>query len=478
MSERPTVGLALIAKDEEEQLPRLLASIEGAFDEVVLLDTGSTDGTIDAFQAWAKEEIKRRPGEGFYTTVDTFDWIDDFAAARTAADALMTTDWIAWADCDDEIANAHKLRELAADADPSVSAFIFSYNYAQDPNGNCVCRLKRERLVRRGLGRWEGRVHEAQTFEGMGVDVPPEVCEWIHHPPEGQDSSERNLRILEAWVEEEPENPRVLGYIGTEKLIRSDHEGAIPYFGRYLDLKTGWDEERAQIHRKLAVCLIAQGQLEEAISTAFEAMRVVPNWPDSYLTLAEAHYHLGEHDKALVWAQEVDRRGTPDSFLIVNPLDYVFQPKVLIAGCLGALHRFQEAVAVAEQALGMVPQHEGLLDGYRFWSQEIKREATAQTWIRAAKLLVGHDEQQKALTLLEQTAPYFVTDHPDVVAYRSFVRERVLPLVGTDYDHHYEVGGSKPEDMIADDMLEEIASNQSRARFLVEGVTDQLANAA
>lgn len=468
-----TVGLALIAKDEEEQLPRLLASIEGAFDQVVLLDTGSTDKTVEVFEKWAEGE-KRRSDVAFRWDVGHFEWIDDFAAARIAAEKLLDTDWFAWADCDDEIANASKLRELAAEADPSVSAFVFSYNYAQDPNGNCVCRLKRERLVRRGMGHWAGRVHEAQSLDGIGVDVPLEVCEWVHHPPQGMDSSERNLRILTAWVEEEPENPRVLGYIGTEHMIRSQHAEAIPFFERYIALKTGWDEERAQIYRKLAVCLMAGGRHEEAIATAFQALRLVPSWPDSYLTLAEAHYHLGEFEKTIEWAQAVGP--TPDSFLIVNPLDYVFQPKVLLAGALGALGRHEEALEVAEQALAIVPQHPGLQDGYRAWSMSVKREATARTWVKAAKLLIGHDEQLKALRLLEDTAPYFVTDHPDVVELRSLVRERVRPLlVPADYDTHYEVGGSRPEDFHSDEVSTEIAANLPRARFLLEGITDQLA---
>lgn len=472
-----TVGLALIAKDEEQQLPHLLASIEGCFDQVVLLDTGSTDKTVEVFERWAENE-KRTARVAFRWDVGHYEWTDDFAAARIAADELLDTDWNAWADCDDVLVGAERLRGLAAEADPAVGAFIFSYNYAQDPNGNCVCRLKRERLVRRGMGHWAGRVHEAQSLDGMGVDVPAEVCEWVHHPPEGMDSSERNLRILEAWVKDEPENPRVLGYLGTEQLIRANHEQAIPHFENYIALKTGWDDERAQIHRKLATCLIQLGRFEEAIATAFQALRVVPSWSDSYLTLSEAHYRLGEYEKAIEWAEQAASRGVPDSFLIVNPLDYTFQPKVLIAGSLGALGQVEEAVRVAEEALAIVPQHEGLREGYRHWSEQIIRESTARTWVRAAKLLLGRDEQLKALRLLEDTPPYFIVDHPDVVAMRSHVRERVQPLIGEGYDHHYEVGGSKPEDMIDDEIVDEIASNQSRAHFLAEGVADQLKEAA
>ena len=477
MTDGPTVGLALIAKDEEEQLPQLLASIEGAFDQVVLLDTGSEDRTVDVFIEWAEglDPDSHRP------TIDVgyFDWCDDFAAARRAADELLTTDWTCWADADDCITNATELRELAAEAHPDVAAFVFNYDYAQDPNGNCVCALKRERLVRRGMGHWDGRVHEAQTFQGTAVEVPREICEWVHHPPADLDSSDRNMRILGAWIEEEPENPRVLGYVGTEKLIRGEHAEAIPYFERYIALKTGWDEERAQIHRKLAVCLIALERYEEAIATAFEALRVIPSWPDSYLTLAEAHYHLGEYPKVIEWAQAAMRQGVPETLLIINPLDYVVLPKALIAGALGGLGQFEQAVEIATEALEVVPQHEGLREGYARWSEEIIREQTAQTWVRAARLLVGRDEQLKALRLLEDTPPYFVFDHPDVVALRSALRERVRPLlVPDDYDEHYRSGGSKPEDFLADEDVDRIAGSLPRCRFLLEGIEEQIGAAA
>jgi len=53
---RPTLGLSLIARDEERFLPGLLESIDGAFDQVALLDTGSTDRTVEIFTDWASRQ--------------------------------------------------------------------------------------------------------------------------------------------------------------------------------------------------------------------------------------------------------------------------------------------------------------------------------------------------------------------------------------------------------------------------------------
>lgn len=477
----PTVGLALIARDEQDTLPRLLASIEGAFDRVVLLDTGSTDHTIQVFQDWARQQTS------ITYSVCRYGWRDDFAHARTVADRLLlygTTsdpdpqtlgalapmaDWTCWADCDDEIAGAQNLRVIAHGAPDTVNAFVADYDYLHDQHGNVVCRLRRERLVRAGHGVWVGRVHEAQVFAGDALRIDPGTCRWVHHKhPDGPSSSDRNLRILTAWNDDQPDDPRIVGYLGTELAGRGDHARAIGFFEQYLGLKTGWDEERCQIHRKLAVCHLAQGHPDQAITVALEALRVMPGWPDTYLTLAQATYEQGEHAKAVEWAREVLRRGMPaDSMLILNPLDYTFQPRLVLAAALGALGHLEQAVQVAEEALAIVPGHPELLAARHGWQATLKREATAQTFAGCARTLAAHDEQLKALELLERCVPYYAQDHPLVVAARSEMRERLHWLRSPDsYGEHYETGGSKPEDMIPDDQVAGLCERLPRARFL------------
>lgn len=474
---QPTIGLALIVRDEEKTLPNLLASIEGAFDQVVLVDTGSIDDTQRVFTEWAAEQEEHMP---LGANLCQFKWVEDFAAARAYADSFLRTDWTCWADADDVIRNAQNLRALAAEAAPELLGYICGYDYARDPHGNCASYLVRERLVRRGAGEWVGRVHESQLIRGPQTMVSPEVVEWIHqHPPDPTDSNERNLRILEAWLEEAPEDPRVVGYLGTELLIRDEIDRAGVMFERYLQLKTGWDEERAQVCRKLGSVRIKQGRHDEAIDVALDALQLLPQWPDSYLTLAEAYHEKGEWEKAIEWAREVLRRGQPQTMLIINPLDYSVTPRMVLASALGQLGRIEEAISAAEEVLQLIPDHEGLLQTRQGWIAQGQREATAQTFVAAARQLVNHDEQLKALILLEQTVPHFAQDHADVVALRSELRERIYPLLEpASYAEHYESGGSKPEDFTPDEKVDEIGGYLPRCAFLLEGIAEQLEGVA
>ncbi|HEX5527215.1 MAG TPA: glycosyltransferase [Solirubrobacterales bacterium] len=207
---RPTVGLAIVARDEEATLPRLLASVVGAFDQVALLDTGSEDRTVEVFEAWAVEAelpLGHRVG--------SFAWRDDFAAARNAAVALLETDWFSWADADNVIEGSERLRTIAECARPEVAALAFPYDYW--PGGLYV--RTEPRLVRRGRGRWEGRLHETLVVDGEVEDRGGDWALWIHTGRPPSDGSPRNLAIARRWAREEPENEQARATLDREEAL-------------------------------------------------------------------------------------------------------------------------------------------------------------------------------------------------------------------------------------------------------------------
>jgi tetratricopeptide (TPR) repeat protein len=466
------LGLALIVKNEASRLPNLLACIEGCFDYVALVDTGSTDETVNLFKSWANLERGRQPE--FRAAWAPFAWCEDFSLPRRKADELLEQ-WedcevFCWADADDTITHPERLRELAAQLVASdQAAHVFHYAYGHDAHGNLTCELKRERLVRRGAhGNWHGRVHEAQQIDGPASYQPPETCDWVHHPEAEGRVPDRNLRILRKWLREEPRNTRVLAYVGTELMGRGKLGPAAGYFQRYLREHTDWDEERAQIHRKRAVCLIAAGKLAQAEAEALRALTVLPNWPDSYLTLAEVAYHRKDWVKAGDWAKRVLELGRPETLLIVNPLEYQVSPRVIMAGSLGGLGRLEGAMSIGEEILALVPDHAEVAATMQTWKALSKRESVAAQAIADAQLLVAHDEQRKALTLLTECVPVFATDHPGVVAIRSQLRERLMFADEPDlYAEHYETAADNAPHNSDEEALA-IAEQLPRAHFLLQ----------
>ena len=187
-----TVSVALIVRNEERTLARCLGSVAGAVDEIVVVDTGSTDST---------KEIARRYTDRLFD----YEWREDFAAARQFAFDRATCDWVMWIDADDIVRGAERIRPLVSSAPASVAGFSFLYDCDRDRWGNRLCEFWRERCVRNdGTFRWKGRIHEVLVSERAASVVQNDEVVVEHHreAERAPQKLRRNLSILEAEREE------------------------------------------------------------------------------------------------------------------------------------------------------------------------------------------------------------------------------------------------------------------------------------
>lgn len=351
MHESPTVGLALIARDEERTLPTLLASVEGAFDEVALVDTGSTDRTVEVFEQWAAEERGRQ--HAFRSTAGHLRWRDDFAFARNFACGRLATDWVAWADADDEFRGARNLRGLVAAASAEVGALRVRYTRVRTASGAPLTCLDRTSVYRAGRGTWQGRVHETLEVRGERRQVPPGELELLHLPPPGraEESFERNARILRLILEEDPDNPVALRSFGSEAASRDRHDEAIAYYERHLRSPKASAWERSIVHVLLVKSLLARERREEALEVAAGARAELPGSAETNLSLAEASLAAGRPREALRWASEVLALGSPSHGPVTRPLEYHVRPRLVMAAAYRELGDFDRSVAIGREAL-------------------------------------------------------------------------------------------------------------------------------
>jgi glycosyltransferase involved in cell wall biosynthesis len=142
-----TVSACLIVRDEAKRLARCLGSLRGVVDEIVVLDTGSQDDTIAI-------------AESFGAKVGHFDWVDDFAAARNAALALATSDWVLSIDADEWLTNASVLADAVAVAD-AIAYRVTLVNHLDQgrKEPESITRLFR----RHPAIRFEGCIHERSS---------------------------------------------------------------------------------------------------------------------------------------------------------------------------------------------------------------------------------------------------------------------------------------------------------------------------
>lgn len=228
----PRISLCLIARDEAAFIDSCLKHARSAVDEIVVLDTGSRDDTV--------ARARRR---GARVVCDT--WRDDFADARNRALAAATGDWVLVLDADEQLAlgSAKALRAFVRRED--VDAGLIALHNAADADASHTDVLSGDRrrgaptllprLFRRTPDlRWEGAIHETpQTFALARASRFREVsgATIVHYGAVpslvvARGKAERNLRLLRARAEAEPDDPTPLAYIAGELLTAGDVPGA------------------------------------------------------------------------------------------------------------------------------------------------------------------------------------------------------------------------------------------------------------
>jgi len=213
----PRLSVCLIVKNEEQFLAQCLKSIRNLGAQLIVVDTGSTDRTV---------EIAREFGAEIYS----FAWCDDFSAARNAALEHATGDWILMLDADEELPAAQH-EKLRADmrCAGTIAFRLPLVNVGKEDEGRSfVPRLFRNAPP---VG-FTGRIHEQVSASLLvhakkwGLKTAFGSAELLHHgyTPEllqGRNKIERNLKLLQAAVAESPADVNLLMNLGLE-LVRSD----------------------------------------------------------------------------------------------------------------------------------------------------------------------------------------------------------------------------------------------------------------
>lgn len=279
-----------IAKNESSFVDRWMDSMSEA-DQVVVLDTGSDDGTAERLRA-----------RGARVAVEQIiPWRFDQARNRSLELVPEDTDVCVCTDLD-EVFHPGWRSALEGVWTPETRQASYRYTWSFQPDGSEGVVFWQEKIhARRGF-RWVHPVHEVLEWVGEGERGPLALAQGVQldHHPDPQKSRGQYLPLLELSVAEDPEDDRNLHYLGREYLYYGRWDDCIRTLTRHLALpKAVWRDERAASMRYIARAHARKGERDEARDWYLRAAAEAPHLREPWTDLAMLLYEDQEWDGVL-----------------------------------------------------------------------------------------------------------------------------------------------------------------------------------
>jgi GT2 family glycosyltransferase/2-polyprenyl-3-methyl-5-hydroxy-6-metoxy-1,4-benzoquinol methylase len=292
-STRPKLSLCMIVRDNETTIGPCLESIRPWVDEMIVIDTGSTDATAVLC-------------ESLGATVHHWAWRDDFSAARNESLRYATGEWIFWMDSDDTISEecGRQLQALVRQsAPPHLLGFVMQVHCPgpEREGGRNVTVVDHVKVFRnRPDLRFEHRIHEQilPAIRRAGGDV---AFTDIHVVHSGSDHSEegkarklvRDFRLLELDLQERPDHPFVLFNLGMTCADCGRYDEAIDYLNRCLVVSSPAESHVRKAYALLLSSLFALGDHETGRQVSQNALTLYPDDKELLFRAAMLAHVLG-----------------------------------------------------------------------------------------------------------------------------------------------------------------------------------------
>jgi glycosyltransferase involved in cell wall biosynthesis len=274
---KPLISVCMIARNEEKNIDRCLRSVKPVADEIILVDTGSTDRTV---------EIARKYTDKVYY----HPWNDNFSEARNQAMSYATGDWILTIDADEELAAEDIPNVLEAAHDAGIDAIIAQVvNIAQKGQSRGVLNSERF-LLNNGVIHYEGRVHNRV----VGVASPGIYRIRIYHY--GYDALEtdigkkfaRTVSLLKKDLDDNPDNPATHHYLSCSYLSRGMNRETIVHGLEAVRLSEAGNNRDVMFlwtRYNISLAYYRLQDLKLARETALAALKGYPDHIDSHFMM-------------------------------------------------------------------------------------------------------------------------------------------------------------------------------------------------
>ena len=351
-----TISLCMIVKNEESCLSKCLESARDLVDEIIIVDTGSTDKTKDIAYTYTDK-------------VFDFTWVNDFSKARNFSFSKASCDYQMWLDADDFISpeNQKKILYLKSNLDPNIDIVTFKYNTNFDNFGNPTLTSTRARLMKRNKNySWNDPVHEYIQLSGNILYVNNIFITHAKQVP----STDRNLKIYETNLKNGMTlSPRGKYYFARELKNHNRNIEAVYYFEQFLQEGKGWKEDNIATCFNLAICYLLLNERTKILPILIKSFEY--DSPRAEITCQIGYYFM----------QCEDYKTARDWFLLTTRLDnkdimgfklndyWYYIPHIELAVCYYKLGDLHNAIHHNEIAAKYKPQSDAVIHNKNFFEK-------------------------------------------------------------------------------------------------------------
>lgn len=267
------ISLCMITKNEESLLANCLNSVEKYVDEIIIVDTGSTDNTC---------KIALSYGAKIYHKA----WENNFAKARNFGVNKAKGEWILFIDADETLEHGELLKSLIDQADEDITGYLFNIcNYFNEQKTQIERSISLRLFRNKSEMRFSGAIHEQLPIKDKSVILTDLTIHHYGYIPSisiNKEKSKRNLAILEQEIRYTPKDSFVNYNLGSEYVRLHQYEKAIPYFKEALKNINEESGYEARLYKMLGICYFAKKEWADAIAIISAGINKFPDYPDLF----------------------------------------------------------------------------------------------------------------------------------------------------------------------------------------------------
>lgn len=345
------VAVYSIAKNEEKHVKRWAESAVDA-DVLLIADTGSTDKTVEIAESLGI--IVHR------ISVDPFRFDD----ARNASLALLPADIDYCIALDlDEVLEPGWRWELEKCYKAGVNRPHYRFITKFNPDGSVSQEFDGFRIHSRKNVRWKFPIHEVPMNYGE-PEKRGKTRITIKHLPDDTKSRGQYLPMLEMAVQDDPENPRHLYYLGREYFFHKRYDEARDFLTLYID-KSQFPAEKSSAYRMLAKCEPENEEAHFLCAIAAKESR------ESFLALAEYYRQQERWEESLALGFKSLEFTEKDTSFMSEEWAWTHTPYDLVAVVAWKLGAYEVAAEYGQKALDITPNDERLQKNLKFYQEKL-----------------------------------------------------------------------------------------------------------